>query len=58
MSDINSRQSSELIESEHNAFTGRDKELLRKVAYFIPLLPFPSPEKAESYCVFMYGDAR
>lgn len=47
-----------MIESEHNAFTGRDKELLRKVACFIPLLPFPSSEKAESYCVFMYGDAR
>lgn len=43
MSDINSRQSSELIESKHNAFTGSDKDPLRKVAYFIPPCPFSFP---------------
>jgi len=46
MSDINSRQSSELIESKHNAFTGSEKEPLRKVACFIPPVLFPSLEEA------------
>lgn len=46
MSDINSRQSSELIESKYNAVTGSDKEPLRKVAYFILPVLLPSLEEA------------
>lgn len=54
MSDINSRQSSEVIESKHNAFTGSDKEPLRKAAYLVPapsLFPLWGKQRTAKSCM-------